>query len=780
MKAFTFFHIAMKILWILLTCLTLCNAGKRDTDGIKNAMSMVENGKSIRRAALENGIPESTLRDYISGRRDINQESQRGSNRILTPSQENDLVNYITWMSDRGFPLTTTIIQSLACEISTKSPTLRWVQMFLKRHNLSLVMAKQYNRGKCSTVSHEAVDQHFKLLKEFLEKHQIKDPAKILNIDETGWGKSQTVFTKVAVPKGSKSHFQRSTYSNDHTTSVHCAAANGKTLPTMVIYKNCIPRWLSTEGLPADWEFTASESGFINSELFYQWMEKILVPYVRRVGPPVVLTLDQATPHLSVRVLKLAIKHGIELFAFLPGASYLLQPLDQVFYLLKTAFAHIAVRLCLVAAAFIVNKAKFASVLVQAEKTAFTQDAIQKAFQKTGIHPLNPNAIDRSKIPIPKHASSCPSSEPSTSTSSLSSEPSPSSSSPSSEPSTSTSSQPVTSTHPGTPSSVPTPSTSSNPNTPSSDNTPASSEPCQECGRKDPCPTCVIGRNPLLKLGILKDSTCAKILFPPTLPTKTPSAKKRKLATSKVLTCSELICDDESETESVEDMSDKPKRSRKSASKVKNTKQTNSSSPLNNSELNDIVEAEDVVDTRAERPKRSKKESKVTKKNKQSNSDKKGRKKVSGKTESVVEESSDEYHQSFICEICGRRGKEEDSPDAWIGCDQEEVCNRWFHYGCLPYMEQIKVDLSIVEGSEWYCEECCEVNGSERVPCDVCMEEVEKDPTGNVAICSGCSGVCHKDCLSIDEQISYFEYITRGFGTWLCNNCSSDDQHVPI
>jgi len=717
----------MKILLLLLMCLGLCLAGRRNTEAIKDAMDKVQNqGKSIRRAAMENSISESTLRDYLSGRRDITQASHRGLNRILTNSQEIDLVNYISWMSDRGFPLTTTIIQSLACEISNSSPTLRWVQMFLKRHNLSLVCPKQYNRGKCSTVSHEAVDHHFQILKEFYEKHQIADPAKILNINETGWGKSQTVFNKVAIPKGSKSHFQRSTYTMNHTTSVHCAAANGQTLPTMVIYKNCIPRWIHTEGLPSDWVFTSSDTGFINADLFYEWMVNVLIPYVKRIGPPVVLTLDQATPHLSLRVIQLAMSHGIELFAFLPGASFLLQPLDQVFYSLKMTFAKISVQLCLVAAAFIVNKAKFASVLVQAEKTAFTKDAIKKAFQKTGVYPLNSNAIDRSKIPIPKRpTSSHPSSTsaPSTSTSQHPSSDLTPASSPLNPNSTL---HPVTSLNSTTPSLDPTQSASTTPNsttTPSSNQN--ASEECKECGRKEPCPSCVLGRNPLLRLGVLSDSTCAKILFPPTLP-KSGTKTKRKISSSKVLTVSDLHEPD-----------------------------IPSQSPDRPTPSETVIE---ITPDPQPIPKKSKKSAKKTNK------------------QSAAEKKEDEFHQSFLCEVCGVRGHKKDSENGidWVGCDKADQCGRWFHYHCLTYDERIAVDMSIVESDEWLCSECAVMHGQLNVPCSVCMVTVLSSTDGSVAICSQCAGVCHLCCLSERKQIQYHMYVQRG-GSWLCNACSFEE-----
>ena len=233
-------------------------------------------------------------------------------------------------------------------------------------------------------------------------------------MNETGWSKSQQVFNKVVVPKNSKSHFQRQSYTLDHVTTVHCAAANGTCLPTMIIYKNCIPKWIHSDGLPSDWIFSSSDTGFINTELFCEWLQNIVVPYAKKCGPPILLIMDQAAPHMSVKSIEMAMNHGIELFALLPGSSSILQPLDQVFFALKLAFSKISLQLCYVAAAFIVNKSKFAKVLVQAQNKAMTSDAIKTAFRKTGIYPFNRYAVDRSKLTVKSSTPSTSSSNSST------------------------------------------------------------------------------------------------------------------------------------------------------------------------------------------------------------------------------------------------------------------------------------------------------------------------------------------------------------------------------
>ena len=112
----------------------------------------------------------------------------------------------------------------------------------------------------------------------------------------------------------------------------------------------------------------------------------------------------------------------------------------------------------------------------------------------------------------------------------------------------------------------------------------------------------------------------------------------------------------------------------------------------------------------------------------------------------------------------------------WIGCDRSNVCGKWFHYHCLSYDERTAVDMSIVVGGEWLCNECSVVHGQDIVPCPVCMRDIrmnETDP-GSVAVCSQCAGLCHLFCLSEPRQIEYHMYLQRG-GNWMCNQCSMEE-----
>ncbi|MES9880233.1 MAG: hypothetical protein ABW185_05055, partial [Sedimenticola sp.] len=60
----------------------------------------------------------------------------------------------------------------------------------------------------------------------------------IFNVDETGWSGKEKCTTKVIAPKTGHV-FRNKVTTNDHVTANLCISAEGKFLPTMVIFQVC-------------------------------------------------------------------------------------------------------------------------------------------------------------------------------------------------------------------------------------------------------------------------------------------------------------------------------------------------------------------------------------------------------------------------------------------------------------------------------------------------------------------------------------------------------------
>ena len=61
-------------------------------------------------------------------------------------------------------------------------------------------------------------------------------------------------------------------YTNDHITTLHCINAGGDVMEQVyVIFSRNLPSKLQSNTLPPDWHFGHTESGYINSDLFFLW-----------------------------------------------------------------------------------------------------------------------------------------------------------------------------------------------------------------------------------------------------------------------------------------------------------------------------------------------------------------------------------------------------------------------------------------------------------------------------------------------------------------------------
>jgi hypothetical protein len=81
-----------------------------------------------------------------------------------------------------------------------------------------------------------------------------------------------------------------------------------------------------------------SKNGWINSELFLEWMHHFVkcIPAAR----PVLLIMDSHTSHVGIEVIDIAHENDVHLMTFPSHCSHILQPLDLIVYKsLKSAWA---------------------------------------------------------------------------------------------------------------------------------------------------------------------------------------------------------------------------------------------------------------------------------------------------------------------------------------------------------------------------------------------------------------------------------------------------------
>ena len=209
-----------------------------------------------------------------------------------------------------------------------------------------------------------------------------------------------------------------------------CAAsAAGFPLPPMIIYPKAYPGGAYTFAGPDDAVYGKSESGYVDSELFIKWMEKIFLKFAVPERP-IILFIDGHKSHVTLDVIDMARNNDVILFCLPPHTTHALQPLDvAVFKSFKNHFSKAVKALSFAKKNFVVSKRDFAQVVKDPFEQAFSIPNIKSGFRKSGIFPFNRNVVDESKmLPSTLHDLSDASSSSQTEPYGSSNEPSPSSS----------------------------------------------------------------------------------------------------------------------------------------------------------------------------------------------------------------------------------------------------------------------------------------------------------------------------------------------------------------
>ncbi|XP_053400930.1 uncharacterized protein LOC128557557 [Mercenaria mercenaria] len=382
-----------------------------DTESLQMAAAAVQRKlMSARKAAVEFRVPRSTLQDHV--RFSVTQKEgpvcrQPGRKRDLSADEETSLAEYLRYMASQGLPATREVLRQKVVDIillsggksrinTERGPTDRWIRQFLERHGLSDRLAENISKARASMSTPAVVDEFFEFFREVMTQYDLLDkPERIFNCDETGWTGKEKSAKKVIGPKGG--HLCRGQNTpGSHITAHVCVCASGRFLPTLVVYQGSLPH-KSIEGVPDTWQFAATETGYLNADLFHQWFTKLFIPHCGKERP-VVLIMDNHNSHVSVNTVKDAIDNDIVLVGLPGNTTHILQPLDvKVFGPLKSRVDTICSNMPFARRGTRLSKIHFPAVLRHAMEQA-TPASIRKSFEVTGLCPLSRAAIDTSQL----------------------------------------------------------------------------------------------------------------------------------------------------------------------------------------------------------------------------------------------------------------------------------------------------------------------------------------------------------------------------------------------
>jgi hypothetical protein len=312
---------------------------------LAQAVLAVKNGMKLKTAAHEFKIPRSTIRRH--GQRTV---QKHGGQTVLSKDQEQQLFNRVIYMCDRGFPCTINDLRQTTYLFAKhlyrqkkiasfphawkaeKKASYDWWYGFQKRFpKLSIRVAENLSVGRAEAFNKERIDAFFnEAYKVLVDNDVLTFPNLIYNCDETGLSSVPNTSLKVLAEKGTKCVQKIQVGERGSlTTLLACGNATGDYLPPFLIFKGGISP--SQENYPPGTRIFTSKSGYIDKELFLEFLRHFQEHRVKIEGKKAILFLDGHGSHLCIESIEYAINNKIEMICLPPHSSHRLQPLDTHF-----------------------------------------------------------------------------------------------------------------------------------------------------------------------------------------------------------------------------------------------------------------------------------------------------------------------------------------------------------------------------------------------------------------------------------------------------------------
>lgn len=314
-------------------------------DDVRKALDAVNKGLSFREAEKKFGVPATSVHRAVRHPEKI--DSKHGPAPVLSPAVEKEILHWILYRAERGYPVTKTefldSVQAYIRRLKIKTPFTNdrpgrhWYENFRQRHPQITLRTPQQLTLTRAQVSEEDLRGWFKEVKEYLVQKSLFNihPSRVFNCDETNMQlipKSEKILTQ----KGATTAYKVvDGCEKESITALFMYAADGTRAPPMIMYKYKESVPLSVlKNCPVGWGIGNSETGWMTTETFYEYITNVFYPWLisQKTEFPIILYLDGHSSHVTIPLVSFCREKKIEIIALYPNATHVMQPLDIAFF----------------------------------------------------------------------------------------------------------------------------------------------------------------------------------------------------------------------------------------------------------------------------------------------------------------------------------------------------------------------------------------------------------------------------------------------------------------
>ncbi|XP_039966076.1 uncharacterized protein LOC120778353 [Bactrocera tryoni] len=250
-----------------------------------------------------------------------------GTKTIFNIEQEKALISYILQASNINYGISLMELRKLAYEFARKVGA-SYPDPWNDNQNLSLRTPEQVSQSRAKRFNKENVDAFFANLSSVLGKTPL-EPHRIWNMDETGCPTVPTRPVKTIARKGQKQVGSSTSAGKGTNVSLALAvSASGQSIPPFFLFPRVNMKEIFMTHASHGAVGVANGSGYMNSDVFPQFMRHFIKHTGANADSATMLLLDNHGSHLSIEAIDLALDHGITLLSFPPKCTHKMQPLD--------------------------------------------------------------------------------------------------------------------------------------------------------------------------------------------------------------------------------------------------------------------------------------------------------------------------------------------------------------------------------------------------------------------------------------------------------------------